>query len=129
MAVQMLEKTMKTIKEAQDEEAKKKMPKSIEIVSEDVKDTKATVKVKVTNEGGEVSESEVECEQIDGAWKMTKYDGLQPKTEGGADLGDAIESAGEEVGQALENAGEEVEEAAEEAAEEVAEAAEEATEE
>jgi len=101
LAVQSLEKTMKTIKEAQDEETKKKMPKSIEIVSEDVKDTKATVKVKITTEGGEVSESDVACELIDGAWKITDASSLQPKVDS-ASMEDAVNEAGEAVADALE---------------------------
>ena len=109
LAVQSLEKTMKTIKEAQ-------MPKSIEIVSEDVKDTKATVKVKITTEGGEVSESDVACELIDGAWKITDASSLQPKVDS-ASMEDAVNEAGEAVADALEgeDAATEGEEKAEEA--------------
>lgn len=79
MSVQMLEKTMKGIKEGTDEEAKKKLPKSVKILNEDVKDAEATVEVEVTSEGGEVTKNTIGMKKdASGAWKIADQGSIMP---------------------------------------------------
>ena len=76
LAVETLEKTMNSVKDKNDGS----MPKTIEIINEDIRDTKATVSVRIITEGGNVSDTTVECEFIDGEWKLTDASSLQPET-------------------------------------------------
>ncbi len=129
MAVQMLEKTMKNIKEGKDEEAKKNLPKSVKIVSEKEEGDKATVEVEITSEGGTTSTGTVELQKDKkGEWKMTNSEALQPKAAAsGTGLEDAAEVA-EDAAEAAEDVAEDVAEVAEDAADAAEDAVEGATE-
>lgn len=120
MAVQMLEKTMKTIKEGADEEQKGKLPKSVKVLNEDVQENNATVEVEVTAENGETSNAKITLEKDkDGAWKITNSNDMTPQSN--TDLSADDETEEEEVAEETEEPAEEEAEEAEEPAEETAE--------
>ncbi len=79
MSVQVMEKTFKGIKEGTDEEAKKKLPKSVKIGNVDEKESEATVEVEVTSEGGEVTKNTIGLKKdASGAWKISDQGNIMP---------------------------------------------------
>ena len=123
MTKSILEKTMKSVKEGNDEEAKKKLPKSCKVLNEDVKENEATVELEITSEGGEVTTSKIGLKKNkDGKWKISNSNDMMPAAPTNVMSGDEEEAA-EGAAEAAEDAAEAAEDAAE-AAEDVADAAE-----
>ena len=79
MTKSILEKTMKSVKEGNDEEAKKKLPKSCKVLNEDVKENEATVELEITSEGGEVTTSKIGLKKNKaGQWKISNSNDMMP---------------------------------------------------
>ena len=134
----LLEKTMKGVKEGKDEEAKKKLPKSCKVLSEDVKENEAVVELEITTEGGDTSSSKITLKKNKkGDWKIADGNSMMPAAPamnlGGEEeeAGEAVEDAAEDAAEAAEAAADAAEDAADaaaDAADAVADAAEAATE-
>ena len=101
LSVQMLEKNMKKVKEGTDEEAKKKLPKSVKIINEDVQEDQGTVEVEVTTEGGDVNKQTIGVKKdASGVWKIADQGSIQPTmtpSGEGLDLSEGADEPEEDV--------------------------------
>ena len=75
----LIEKSMKKIKEGDDEKKKNDLPKSIKILSEEINGNTAVVEAEITSKGGEVKRQKVEMKKDKhGDWKITNGSGIEP---------------------------------------------------
>jgi hypothetical protein len=115
MAVSMLEKTMKGVKEGTDEEAKKKLPKSCKVLDEKIDGDNAVVELEITSEGGETNNAKIQLKKNKaGEWKISNSNDIMPSAP--APAVDEAEDTAEEAVEDAEEAAEDVADATEEEA-------------
>lgn len=120
LAISILKKTIDGIKQGNDEEAKKKLPKSCKVLDEQIDGDNAVVEVEVTSEGGETSNSKIQLKKNkEGKWKIKNQNDIIPQAPAQTtEPSEDEEATVEEEEAPAEEAAEPAEEAAEPAAEE-----------
>ena len=80
LAISMLKKTIDGIKQGNDEEAKKKLPKRCKVLDEHIDGDNAVVEIEITSVGGDSSYSKIQLKKNNaGTWKITNSNDIMPQ--------------------------------------------------